>query len=78
MLPYERDNLYANALLVFVDYVLSPTFAFVDLINKSRISPHKPVGLERDCHSLLASWIIDRFSGSVDKPPHKCACASFW
>ena len=34
MLPHERDNLYANALLVFVDYVLSPTFAFVDLFNK--------------------------------------------
>lgn len=40
MLPHERDDLYANMLLVFVDYVLSPTFAFVDLINKiTSLSP---------------------------------------
>ena len=33
-LAHEDIILYANALIVFVYYVLSPTFAFVDLINK--------------------------------------------
>ena len=56
---------------------LQPSLSSIGLI-KSRISPHRSVGLERDCHSLLSSWIVDRFSGSVDRPSHKCACASFW
>ena len=55
---------------------LQPSRSSIWLI-KSRLSPHRLVGLERDCHSLLASWIVDRFSGSVDRPPHKCECASF-